>query len=346
MLRGKVRIAPTCYHVLHLIPAMAAHEMNFFYGEGLQDSDGLPAYEMISGGLVPFGLEKLGLTQAMKEKSIDIALDVMAPTVFFQRARGADLYIIAGWRNQRANVVVGSPHIKSMRDLKGKRIGVLEIGGAGHLAIKACLRRAGLDPERDVEYLGRVYFPLNIDALKNGKVDCINLGAWQAEKLEKEGFNIVAKPRELYPDGFPTRIIAATGKILESKPEFVKAFLKGMIRAYWFFRDQPKNFLYLYNLEKRLRFQSPEPGESETRFANASPEICERWPFPIDGLPSGFEALLEEEREAGELNYDVPPIREVCALDLVREAFRELTQREELKPEFERAQAVVQRLGY
>ena len=295
---------------------------------------------------MPFGLEKLGLPQAMKEKSIDIALDVMAPTVFFQRARGADLYIIAGWRNQRANVVVGSPDLKSMRDLKGKRIGVLEIGGAGHLAIKACLRRVSLDPERDVEYVGRVYFPLNIDSLKNGKVDCIILGSWQAEKLEKEGFKIIAKPRKLYPDGFPTRIIAATGNILESNPGFVKAFLKGMIRVYWFFRDQPKNFSYIYNLEKRLRFQSPEPGECETRFANASPEICERWPFPIDGLPSGFEALLEEEREAGQLNYEVPPIREVCALDLVREAFRELTAREELKPEFERAQAVMQRFGY
>ena len=36
MLRGKVRIAPTCYHVLHLIPAMVAHEMNFFTARGFR----------------------------------------------------------------------------------------------------------------------------------------------------------------------------------------------------------------------------------------------------------------------------------------------------------------------
>ena len=30
MLDGKLRIAPTCYHVLHLLPVMSAHEMNFF----------------------------------------------------------------------------------------------------------------------------------------------------------------------------------------------------------------------------------------------------------------------------------------------------------------------------
>ena len=42
MLSGKLRMAPTCYHVLHLMPVMAAHEMNYFYDEGLRDQ-GRPA---------------------------------------------------------------------------------------------------------------------------------------------------------------------------------------------------------------------------------------------------------------------------------------------------------------
>ena len=346
MLRGKVRIAPACYHVLHLIPAMAAHEMNFFCEEGLRESDGFPAYDLIPGGLVPFGLEKLGLSQAMKEKSIDIALDIMAPTVFFQRARGADLYIIAGWRNQRGGVVVGAPHVKTLQDLKGKRIGVIEINGANFRAMKAVLRTAGMNPERDVEFVGRVFPPGNIARLRSGEVDCITLEVSQAEKLKQEGFNLLASPKQLYPNGFPVRIIAATGKILESKPEFVKAFLKAMIRVYWFVRDQPKNLPYLQSLEKRLRFQSADPEESTTRFAMGTAEHAASQPFPIDGVPTGFEALLDEEKEAGELNYEVPPIRDVCALDLVREAYQELMQRQELKPEYERVCAVVKRFGY
>ena len=31
MIDGKLRIAPTCYHVLHQVPVMTAHELNFFY---------------------------------------------------------------------------------------------------------------------------------------------------------------------------------------------------------------------------------------------------------------------------------------------------------------------------
>ena len=42
MLDGKLRIAPTCYHVLHQVPVMTAHEMNFLYDEGLKAADGSP----------------------------------------------------------------------------------------------------------------------------------------------------------------------------------------------------------------------------------------------------------------------------------------------------------------
>jgi len=46
MLNGKLRIAPTCYHVLHLIPVTSAHKMGFFYDEGLKSDDGAPAYNI------------------------------------------------------------------------------------------------------------------------------------------------------------------------------------------------------------------------------------------------------------------------------------------------------------
>ena len=66
---------------------MTAHEMNFFYDEGLRTADGSLGYEISTSSMVPFGLEKLGISQAMKEKSIDIALDVQTRTVFYQRSR-------------------------------------------------------------------------------------------------------------------------------------------------------------------------------------------------------------------------------------------------------------------
>ena len=347
MLDGKLRIAPTCYHVLHQVPVMTAHEMNFFYDEGLRAADGSRAYEILTDSMVPFGLEKLGISQAMKEKSVDIALDVQSRTVFFQRARGADLYIIAGWRNQHTNVWVSPPHIKSLRDLKGKRVGISDFNSIRHWAIQIQLKKAGLDLERDVEWVRiGVAARLHKDAIRNGKVECSPVPTWDAEDLKKEGCNALVSPADQYPDGRPERIIAATGRILEERPDLVKSFLKGMIRSYWFVRDMPKNYEYITNLEKRLRLHSPDPEERVVTHPSRTARDLEAMPFPIDGRATGFEDMLKEEERLGELNYEVPAIHDVCAQDLVQEAFKELIQRENLAPEYQRVRAIAERWGY
>ena len=51
MLDGKLRIAPTCYHMLHQVPVMTAHEMNFFYDEGLVTPHGTLGYEMLTDSM-------------------------------------------------------------------------------------------------------------------------------------------------------------------------------------------------------------------------------------------------------------------------------------------------------
>ena len=347
MLHGKLRIAPTCYHVLHLVPVMSAHEMNFFYDEGVTFADGSPAYEILRDAMVPFGLEKLGISQAMKEKSVDIALDVQSRTVFFQRARGADLYIIAGWRNQHTNVWVAPPHIKSLSDLKGKRVGISDFNSIRHWAIQIQLKKAGLDLERDVEWVRiGVAARLHREALRNGRVECAPLPTWYADEMKKEGFNALVSPANQYPDGRPERIIAATGRILEERPDLVKSFLKGLIRSYWFVRDMPKNFEYIDNLEKRLRFGSSDPEERVIAIARRTARDLEAMPFPLDGKATGFEDMLKEEERLGELNYEVPPIKDVCAQDLVDEAYKELRERKELEPEYQRVHTIAQRWGY
>jgi ABC-type nitrate/sulfonate/bicarbonate transport system substrate-binding protein len=346
MLDGKLRIAPTCYHMLHQVPVRAAHEMNFFYDEGLKTADGCLAYELITDSMVPFGLEKLGISQAMKEKSVDIALDVQSRTIFYQRGRGADIYIIAGWRNQHTNLWIGPPHIKSLQELKGKRVGISDFNSIRHWAIQIQLKKAGLDLERDVEWVRvGVNSKFHVEAIRNGRVECAPVPPWYAEDLIKEGCNVLVSPADQYPNGRPERIIAATGRILEERPDMVRAFLKGMIRSYWFVRDMPKNYEYITNLEKRIRLLSPDPEERVVQVPRSLRDL-EAMPFPLDGRASGFEDMLKEEERLGELNYNVPPIKEVVAQDLVDEAFRELRGRKELDEEFQRLKKAEARWGY
>jgi hypothetical protein len=108
----------------------------------------------------------------------------------------------------------------------------------------------------------------------------------------------------------------------------------------------PKNFEYLYNLDKRLRLQTPDPEERIHNPNRYTPRGLESMPFPIDGLATGFEDMLREEKLIGGLEYDVPPIKDVCAQDLVEEAYKELRGRKELEEEYRRVSAVAERCGY
>jgi ABC-type nitrate/sulfonate/bicarbonate transport system substrate-binding protein len=283
----------------------------------------------------------------MKEKSVDIALDVQSRTIFFQRSRGADVYIIAGWRNWHTNAWVGPPHIKSLKELKGKRVSISDFNSLRHWGIQIQLRKAGLDIERDVEFVRNgVSEHLHVEALKNGKVECVPVSVRTAQELKKEGCNILVVPREQYPNGFPQRIIAATGRILEERPDLVKNFLKGLIRSYWFVRDMPKNFEYLYNLDKRLRLETADPEERTHNPRRYTIPFLESQPFPLDGLASGFEDMLRDEKLIGGLEYDVPAISNVCAQDLVAEAYKELREDKQLEPEYQRVKAIAERYGY
>jgi hypothetical protein len=99
------------------------------------------------------------------------------------------------------------------------------------------------------------------------------------------------------------------------------------------------------NLEKRLRLKSPDPEERVVTHLR-SPRDLEAMPFPLNGRATGFEDMLKEEERLGELNYEVPPIKEVAAQDLVDEAFKELRGRKELAEEYERVSQVEKRWGY
>jgi ABC-type nitrate/sulfonate/bicarbonate transport system substrate-binding protein len=242
---------------------------------------------------------------------------------------------------------MGPPHIRSLQELKGKRVGISDFNSIRHWAIQIQLKKAGLDLERDVEWVRiGVNARLHMQAIRDGKVECAPVPPWYAEDLKKEGCNALVSPADQYPDGRPERIIAATGRIIEERPDWVKSFLKAIIRSYWFVRDMPKNYEYITNLEKRLRLTSPDPEERIVTHAPRSVRDLEAMPFPLDGRATGFEDMLKEEERLGELNYEVPPINEVCAQDLVEEAYEELRGRKELASEYERVSKAAERWGY
>ena len=344
----KLRLAPACYHILHMIPPMVAREMNFFEEEGLVDEDGREAYEFILGGLAPFTYEKETLQQAIKEKGVDVTMDVHPSTVAHTRLSDSGLpklTIIAGWRNNNPNCLLARGEIKSLGDLAGKRIGCIDEKDNLVGALSPALKEEGVDPHGDVEWV-RGYAPQKgTKALRDGIVDAAFIPTIDVATLVNEGYNNLFNIVERYPQGRPDRIILATQQAIEDRRDALKSFLKGMLRAYWFVRHQPENYQYLRNLEIRLRRDSHDPDERTRPLVNGSPQHSEILPFPYDAIPTGMDEYLAESVALGELP-SAPPASTLTDLTILEEAFAELAERSDVRADLQRAKATYDKWGF
>jgi hypothetical protein len=344
-LTRSLRIGPACYHVLHLVPPAVADQMSFFFDEGLHDDDGRPTYELVPESHAPFMFERETLGQTMKERGIDISMDVKPSTVAYMRAHGHDVYVIAGWRNQSPHLVIGSKSVHSLADLRGKRIGVIDHTDILVTVLSFWLQQSGIDPKSEVEWIRGVDPQRTPSALRDGRVDAGFIDQTDLPRLQDEGYQPLLDIKTKYPNGRPDRIIAATGRVIEERPDQVRAFIKGIIRAYWYLRRQPDNLAPIQALERRLRRQSHDPDEPRRPLQFGSAEHSERMPFPYDGLATGLGQYLDEATTLGIVEGRVD-LEDISRQDLTRSAFQELESRTELRQDLARAKEVCARIGY
>ena len=339
-----LRMGPSCYHVLHLIPPTVAHEMNFFVDEGLADEDGRETYQLIPESHAPFMFERDTLWQTLKERGIDITMDAKPSTVAHNRLLGNELYVIAGWRNQQPFYVMAQPGIDSLADLEGKRIGIIDLDDVLVTMLSYWLTQAGIDLAH-VEWVTKIDTRRGPDALRDKRVDAAFVDGIDLPVVTAEGYTMLLDVGSKYPEGRPDRVIAATGWVLEEQPEQVRAFVRAMIRAYWFMRTMPDNVAVTQAIERRLRRHSPDPDEPKRQLQFGSALHAERMPFPIDGVATGFEKYLMEAVSIGTLPEYVPP-GEISRQEFAQEAFEELSARPDVSADLHRAQQVVERFGY
>src|SRR4030095_6133566 len=76
------------------------------------------------------------------------------PSVVGAIARGAPLKFVFLCSSRPMHWLYARPEIKSLKEIKGKKIGVSSVGSAAHFLVQEILRRHGMDPARGVTILG------------------------------------------------------------------------------------------------------------------------------------------------------------------------------------------------
>ncbi|MEU2617015.1 aliphatic sulfonate ABC transporter substrate-binding protein [Streptomyces sp. NPDC007157] len=173
--------------------------------------------------------------EALNSGSIDIGWIGPSPAINgYTKSNGTDLKIIGGSASGGVKLVVDPKKIKSLKDVKGKKIATPQLGNTQDVAFLNWVADQGwkVDAQSgkgDVTVV-RTDNKITPDAFKAGSID----GAWvpepTASKLVAEGGKVLLDESTLWPDKkFVITNIIVSQKFLKAHPKVVEAVLKGSV---------------------------------------------------------------------------------------------------------------------
>src|SRR6201996_251396 len=134
-------------------------------------------------------------------------------------------------------VVLKDSPIKSVTDLKGKKIGINAFASAVDLALRVVLKKNGIDPRRDVEIV-EIAFPNIASAIREKRIDW---GVLVIPFLAIESPKGDLRPVFTGGDAFgPSSVIfqVTTNAFLKEHPDAVRGFLADYVDGLGWFYDR------------------------------------------------------------------------------------------------------------
>ena len=184
----------------------------------------------------------IDIIPAIMAGEIDIAASA-ADAAIAGRASGAPVYVVAGFAKGGARIVTQSGSaVKSIKDLKGKKVGVAR-GGAQELLLLAELEKAGLSwsdkPGKDVLIVYLAFADLN-QALAAKHIDAMCQSEPQSSQAINKKFGVeIMKPYDT-PMGEPVRALVMTEKMYKEKRDVAERTMACFVEATALFRKDMK----------------------------------------------------------------------------------------------------------
>jgi ABC-type nitrate/sulfonate/bicarbonate transport system substrate-binding protein len=128
------------------------------------------------------------------------------------------------------------PEIKSVSDLRGKRVGVTRFGASSYFSALSMLESGGVKPN-EVTFIQNGGVGESFAALQGGRVDVCMIGYPFGLNAKNAGFNLLFRPSQTEYGLFPTAVIAARESWLKDAKnrkvaiDFLRALHEGQLLA-------------------------------------------------------------------------------------------------------------------
>jgi NitT/TauT family transport system substrate-binding protein len=227
-------------------------------------------------------------------------------------ARGMPIKAIFYGADRPMYYLVSQKEIRSVADLKGKRVGVSQFGGTSDLSARLALRHYGVEPERDALIIQIGSEGTRVAALKAGSVSAIIVPVPAVVMLKRDGFNelsFVGDVVEFASNGYTT-----TEQRIREHPQEVKKVVRALYRGLRFAKDNPEGTIGV--IQKEWKVDSDVARESYKAIVKA---LNDDGIIGEKQLKVHFDIIRRSEKNLGEI-----PVEKVVDFRLLREVRREL----------------------
>lgn len=193
-----------------------AHDSGLFAKEGLED-------QII---LIPSATQ---LAQVTVAGDVDVSSLGGGPMIAASLS-GADLKVFGNNVNKMIFSLHTKQEVKSVDELRGKRIGVSRFGSSSDVSARYALRKYNLDPQRDVILLQLGSMSNMFSALKSGAVEASMVSPPTQFLSEKMGFKELISVTDMNY-AYPNPAMATSGEMIRKRPDVIDRFMRAYVRA-------------------------------------------------------------------------------------------------------------------
>jgi ABC-type nitrate/sulfonate/bicarbonate transport system substrate-binding protein len=236
-------------------------------------------------------------------------------------AQGAPLKVVMVVRDRPTYGFFARSGIPAVRDLRGKKLGMTAPGAPAQVMASMVLRKNGLNPAADVNWVG-LGAPENLwNALKAGTVDASVIGTADLPRPAKDGFVDLKVYDD--PDLHHASVgLASSDRLLAEKPDLVRRMIRALAKGTRFVVANRAETLPI--LAELTSLDRATAGEVYDLTADGF--------IPAGYIPESAQiASLDVVRQGLALMDSIPPAR-AFDLRLAREVDDELT-RADWKPQ-------------
>jgi ABC-type nitrate/sulfonate/bicarbonate transport system substrate-binding protein len=226
--------------------------------------------------------------------------------------QGLPIRIVACYLPAPPFVLIARPEIKSLQELKGKTLGVAEIGQGPDVIGRMILKQSGLDPDKDMKFIRAGGSEGRLAAMNQGLISATVLPVPWDVHAKKMGFHVLAKAYELI--SYPEVGLVVTLRKIKERPDEIKRVIRAGIKANRYIRT---------NREPTVQFQIDwlriDRELAVSSYDSLSKVFNEDGSVPEQGLG----LIIEEAKNLAKVRRDVA-LNEVADFSILRQAQKEL----------------------